>query len=78
MTKVFKAYSKDGRWIKLAKGGYKAKVEAGIPVGIFHENGGYFTIANADKLPEGVPAKFSAKAEAKAKAKAEAVAQAEA
>ena len=76
MTKTFKAYSKDGRWIKLAKGGYKAKVEAGIPVGIFHENGGYFTIANSDKLPEGVPAKFSAKQAEKAKAKAEAKAEA--
>ncbi len=78
MTKVCKAYSNDCRWVKLSRVGYKAKVEAGIPLGIFHENGGYFTIANAAKLPEGVPAKFSAKAEAKAKAKAEAEAQAEA
>jgi len=78
MTKHFQALSTDGRWINLGdkKKTFKEKKEAGIPIRILHPNGGFFTIENADKLPEGVPAKFSAKAEAKAKAKAEAEAQA--
>ena len=75
---IFQALSTDGRWINLGdkKKTFKEKKEAGIPIRILHPIGGFFTIENADKLPEGVPAKFSAKAEAKAKAKAEAEAQA--
>ena len=36
---------------------YRAKEDAGIPVAVFHANGSFFTIANADALPDGVPAK---------------------
>ena len=64
-NRIFQSLSSDGRWIKMGdkKKTLKEKTEAGIPVRILHPNGGFFTIANADKLPEGVPAKFSAKAE---------------
>lgn len=78
MTKTFQALSTNGRWITLGdkKKTFNEKRDAGIPIRILHENGGFFTIENADKLPEGIPAKFSAKQAEKAKAKAEAKAEA--
>ena len=78
MTKTFQALSTNGRWITLGdkKKTFNEKRDAGIPIRILHENGGFFTIENAYKITEGIPAKFSAKQAEKAKAKAEAKAEA--
>jgi len=58
MTKTWKAFTKDGKWRTMGKvKAYRAKADAGIPVAVFYANGSFFTIANADALPDGVPAK---------------------
>ena len=50
MTKHFQALSTNGRWITLGdkKKTFNEKRDAGIPIRILHENGGFFTIENAD------------------------------
>jgi hypothetical protein len=58
MTKTFKSFTKDGKWRTMGKvTAFRAKADAGIPVAVFHPNGSFFTVANAEKLPDGVPAK---------------------
>ena len=58
MRKTFKAFTKDGKWRTMGKvTAYRTKANAGIPVAVFHANGSFFTIVNADALPDGVPAK---------------------
>lgn len=58
MTRIFKSFTKGGKWRTMGKvTAYRAKVDAGIPVAVFHANGSFFTVANADALPDGVAAK---------------------
>ena len=75
---VFEFYNtKSKAWVELkphkgeAKTACFARCKAeGLSIRVLHKSGSFFTIANADKLPKGVTARFSAKAEArKAKAK---------
>ena len=53
---------KTNKWNKLPKGAYQKLAAEGRSIKIIQPNGGWKTIANADKLPEGVVAHFSKKA----------------
>ena len=50
---------KTGKWNKLKKGAFKAEAAKGSIIRIVQPNGGFATIANAEKLPKGVEARFS-------------------
>ena len=50
---------KTGKWNKLKQGAFHAEVAKGNIIRIVQPNGGFKTIANADKLPKGVEASFS-------------------
>jgi len=58
-----------GKWNKLKKGAYKAEAANGSIIRMVYPSGSFFTRANADKLPKGVPAKFSKIAADRAAAK---------
>ena len=60
---------KTGKWNKLKKGAFKAEAAKGSIIRIVQPNGGFATIANAEKLPKGVEARFSQKAADRAAAK---------
>ena len=53
---------KTGKWNKLPKGAYHKLAAEGRSIKVIQPNGGWKTIANPEKLPEGVVAHFSQKA----------------
>ena len=53
---------KSGKWNKLKKGAFKAEAAKGSIIRKVHANGSWITLANPEKLPKGVEARFSQKA----------------
>ena len=53
---------KTGKWNKLPKGAYQRLAAEGGIIRKVHANGSWITLANPEKLPKGVEARFSQKA----------------